>query len=258
MTDVVTIVVAYPRCTPAQGDEGNALALTYRLRLRGVPSRVVVVDEGRLPHGDVVLVGGLDESGLPRLADLLDTGGLTERVADGAVVLGVNAGYVVLGRDFEDADGTTHPGLDLLDVSFWHGPEQTGPVVAECLLPDVPTLSAYWSHRAVAAHGPTNRPLARCTVPAHGGAEGSVAGHVVGTFLHGPVLARNPLLADTILGWVTDAPLSAASEGWAGLVRRQRIGEDAKDPSGWGGLVYSRPSLRRVLASRRRWAQNRG
>lgn len=252
MTAALTIAVAYPLLTPAQADEGNALALAYRLRLRGIPSRIVVVDEGPLPPADIVIVGGLDEAGLPGLADALRTGGLMSLVADGAVVVGINAGYVVLGYDFEDDRGRTHSGLGLLDVSFVQGPSMTRPVVAECLLDGVPTLSAYTSHGSIAIGGSTLRPLARYTLPAGGADEGGVADRVLGTFLHGPVLARNPRLADSVLSWALGSPLAPAPEGWAGHVRRQRISEDVDDPTGWGGLVYSRPTLRKVLGSHRR------
>ncbi len=57
------------------------------------------------------------------------------------------------------------------------------------------------------------------------GTEGAVAGHVLGTYLHGPVLARNPALADLLLCWALDAeelaPLDDAAED---ALRQERLG----------------------------------
>jgi len=56
----VTIVVAYPLATQAQGDEGNAIALRHRLALRGIEATILLVDEGALPKAAVILFCGLD------------------------------------------------------------------------------------------------------------------------------------------------------------------------------------------------------
>jgi CobQ-like glutamine amidotransferase family enzyme len=247
MRDVVRIVVAFPLLTQAQGDGGNALALAHRLRLRGVASEVVVHDDGPLPACNVLLLGGLDEDGLGELADRLRHSGLLERVGPGCLVLAVNAGYVVLGEQFEDADGHVRPGLGVLPVSFTRGVEVTAPVVAEAGVPGVPTVSAYESHVSLAHPQPHAQPWLVVTSGAAPRPEGVVAGSVIGTFLHGPVLARNPLLADHLLGQVLGAPLAPAAEGWAGEVRRQRSAEDLADPTGWGGLRYGRPHWRQSL-----------
>jgi CobQ-like glutamine amidotransferase family enzyme len=68
--------------------------------------------------------------------------------------------------------------------------------------------------------------------------EGVVSGHVIGTYLHGPVLARNPELADVLLEWVLGRNLEPLGSGSAGELRDQRIKEDRTDPTGWGGRQY--------------------
>ena len=57
------------------------------------------------------------------------------------------------------------------------------------------------------------------------GSEGAVAGRVVGTYLHGPVLARNPALADLLLGWALgrDEPLEVLDDGPAEALRAERL-----------------------------------
>ena len=77
------------------------------------------------------------------------------------------------------------------------------------------------------------------------------SGQVIGTYLHGPLLARNADLADLLLGWALGAALDPAPATTSDALRAQRIAEDRADPSGWGGRLYgkahrrSRPSLRR-------------
>jgi CobQ-like glutamine amidotransferase family enzyme len=254
VTEPVRIVEVFPLLTQAQGDGGNALALAHRLALRGLASEVAVHDDGSLPPCEVLLLGGLDEDGLPELADRLRAAGLLERVAEGCLVLAVNAGYVVLGEEFEDPAGAVRLGLGVLPVSFTRGAEVTAPVVAEAGVPGVPTISAYESHVSQARPGPHAQPWVVVTSAGTPRPEGVVAGPVIGTFLHGPVLARNPLLADHLLGQVLGSPLPPAPEGWAGEVRRQRSTEDLADPTGWGGLRYGRPhwgdGLRRLVRRR--------
>ena len=93
----------HPLATAAQGDEGNARVLAHRAALRGIPTTVTTVQDGALPDAEIYLVGGLDDDRMPVLAQRLLDGGLADRVAAGAVVLAVNAGYQVLGTTLRHA-----------------------------------------------------------------------------------------------------------------------------------------------------------
>ena len=123
------------------------------------------------------------------------------------------AGYQIVGKSFPGADGTLHEGVGLLDVATAKGtgPRAVGEVVGE---PGddapgaLPTLTGFENHGGQTTLGPGVRPLARVI---HGvgngdgsGTEGAVAGRVIGTYLHGPVLARNPALADLLLRWALE------------------------------------------------------
>jgi CobQ-like glutamine amidotransferase family enzyme len=91
----------------------------------------------------------------------------------------------------------------------------------------VPTLTGFENHQGVTTLGPGVRPLARVTagVGNGDGTEGAYAGRVLGTYLHGPVLVRNPGLADLLLTWAAGplAPLRASDENWAALLRQERL-----------------------------------
>ena len=57
------------------------------------------------------------------------------------------------------------------------------------------------------------------------GTEGAWAGRVLGTYLHGPVLVRNPGLADLLLTWAAGRlpPLADREDQWTQLLRDQRL-----------------------------------
>jgi CobQ-like glutamine amidotransferase family enzyme len=57
------------------------------------------------------------------------------------------------------------------------------------------------------------------------GTEGAWAGRVLGTYLHGPALVRNPALADLLLTWAAGRllPLAGRDEQWTQLLRDERL-----------------------------------
>jgi len=91
----------------------------------------------------------------------------------------------------------------------------------------VPRLTGFENHQGVTSRGPGVAPLARVlTGVGNGdGTEGAWAGRVVGTYLHGPVLVRNPGLADLLLTWAVGRlpPLSRREEHWTQSLRDQRL-----------------------------------
>jgi lipid II isoglutaminyl synthase (glutamine-hydrolysing) len=225
------IVTVHPLFTGAQGDEGNARVLRHRALARGIPTTVLTVHgDDRLPSADIYLLGGVDQYGRVELAQRLRSeGALRRAVGRGAVALGVGAGYQVLGEWFTTPDGQRHPGAELLDVRCSPGEPVCGPMVT---IPGgalgLPTLSGYESHTARAQLGPDATALASLEVGVGNGndKDGAVTGRVIGTWMHGPVLARNHELADALLSWATEAPLPALPPGYGAAVRSQRLAED--------------------------------
>ena len=249
------IAVLHPLATAAQGDEGNARVLVRRAALRGITTTVSTVHDGAVPEADLYLVGGLDDARMPVLAQRLLEGGLADRVGAGAVVLAVNAGYQVLGTSYVTPDGTRHDGLALLDVRSSRAPSSfLGPVVTRARDDlGLAALSGYESHCGTTELGSAAEPFVGLEL-GHGNDgrhDGARQGHVVGTYLHGPLLARNADLADLLLGWATGESLEPAPSPTTDALRAQRVAEDRADPSGWGGRLYgkakrrSRPTLRR-------------
>lgn len=230
--DPVSIALLYPELLGTYGDGGNGVVLAQRLRWRGIPAELTDVTAGEaVPSScDIYLMGG-GEDGPQALAvrELRASRALTTAVEGGAAVLAVCAGFQLLGRSFRGPDGRPHAGLGLIDCSTDRGPgpRRVGELVVE---PSdelgIPTLTGYENHAGVTRLGPTAHPLGTVVV-GHGndsgdGSEGAIAGRVVGTYLHGPVLARNPALADLILSWVV-GPLDPLEDSEVDALRHQRL-----------------------------------
>jgi lipid II isoglutaminyl synthase (glutamine-hydrolysing) len=202
---VVTVVNVLPGLLGTYGDTGNAIALAHRLHARSLPVEVIRVDAGDpVPTGgDVYLVGGGEDRAQALAAGLIGDA-LARAVEAGATVVGVCAGLQILGRLWTDTSGTTHTGLGLLDVETEPLPHRAvGEAVVECAMPGVGRVVGFENHRGGTRLGPEARPLAtvdggvgNVLTP---GTEGAWSGRVIGTYLHGPVLALNPALADYLL-----------------------------------------------------------
>lgn len=219
----VTIVVLYPALLGTYGDGGNAKVLQRRCQWRGEPAEVLPVHFGQAvpTTGDLYLVGGGEDGAqLAVMRALAEERGartaLGRAVDGGAQILAVCAGLQLLGESFTDADGHQTAGLGLLDIRTGRlATRAVGELLAE---PDrtfnLPTLSGFENHGGHTVLGPSARPLAQVTAgtgngPAPTGksaGEGVMTPSIVATYLHGPVLARNPALADLLLSRVLNIP----------------------------------------------------
>jgi hypothetical protein len=171
---------------------------------------------------------------------LIDDGTLARRAVDGAVVLAVCAGYQIVGKSFPGADGVPHEGVGLLDIvtAKGDGARAVGEVVADVTGASLPPLTGFENHGGRTTLAADTVPLARVTAGIGNGdgsgTEGAVTERVLGTYLHGPVLARNPALADLLLAWALDTEdLAPLDDGAAEALRLERL--TAVGGSGRGG-----------------------
>jgi CobQ-like glutamine amidotransferase family enzyme len=229
----VRIVVLAHDLLGTYGDLGNGIVLEARLRWRGYPSELVVHEGGGPAPADAdiyLLGGGEDAPQSLAIDELRATDALARAVERGAVVLGVCAGYQLLGHRFATTDGRHLPGFGLLDVETVPGgilPRAVGEIAVE---PDaalgLPTLTGFENHAGRTRLGREVRPFGRVIAGSGNtgadGTEGAYAGRVLGTYLHGPVLVRNPALADLFLSWVV-GPLEPLSEPAVETLRRERL-----------------------------------
>jgi len=228
----VRIVSVFPDLLGTYGDGGNVRVLQQRLRMRGraveiisVPLTCQVPDDGDL----YVLGGGEDDAQVQALGSLRGTG-LVRAVQRGAHVLAVCAGLQLLGQSFTGADQVQHEGLGLLDAVTTRLPVRVVGEVVGAYTDGLglPALNGFSNHGGGTALGPSARPLAMTTrgqgnegVP--GSAEGAVQGTVVASYLHGPLLARNPALADWLLARVVGEELEPLPPGPPEALQADRV-----------------------------------
>ena len=224
------IVWIYPDLLSTYGDRGNLLILGRRAALRGIPVETYEVrsDQAMPTTADIYLIGG-GEDGPQALAAqrLIADGGLHRAVHQGAAVLAVCAGYQLFGSSFF-AKGAKCAGLDLLDLSSDRGETRAVGEVRGDIDPrlGLPPLTGFENHGGRTHLGPGVAPLARVTagVGNDGRTEGAWHGKILGTYAHGPALARNPAIADLLLRWAIGADsLQALDDTWADRLRGERL-----------------------------------
>jgi len=258
LSRTLTVATLFPLATVAAADEANASALVRRGAARDLTVETVTVDRAdSFVDADVYLVGGTGRGGVAALVEALTATDLVARVADGAVLLAVDAGLDAIARSWVDPSGARHQGLGLAPVSVHSAHEVTGTVVTrpDASL-DLPALIGWEANDLRTVREDDARALFTLELGAGNRteeavgetSEGVLAGPVLGTRLHGPLLALNPELADLVLARATQR-----SEPWPVLespaverARRERITESRREgPKGdW------RARLPRPVASR--------
>ena len=198
----------YPEYLNIYADRGNIAVLAERARARGHELDVVPVGLGdRVPAGGIDLFyigGGQDREQALVAPDLqAKSAALHDAAGEGAVVLGVCGGYQLLGRLYRDRSGADLPGVGLLPLETLAGERRMiGDVLLECSWADE-TLAGFENHagRTILDSGaePLGRVIAGFGNDGASGFEGCRRGRVYGTYLHGPLLPRNPWFADLLL-----------------------------------------------------------
>jgi lipid II isoglutaminyl synthase (glutamine-hydrolysing) len=187
------------------GDQGNAEVLEYRGRYLGITANIVdVTYKDSIPtNGDIYLLGGAEDAAQILSIEALhrDLETLNLVIERGAVVLAVCAGFQLLGNTFY-ADGKELKGLGLLDVDSIPGDRRfVGDIKTELIGMEI-ELTGFENHSGKTILGSNVEPLGRVKVGygnGDGKFDGAVSGNIFGTYLHGPILARNPEFADLLL-----------------------------------------------------------
>ena len=223
----LTIGLVLPDVLGTYGDDGNALVLQERARLRGIDvhiERFLLNDDIPATCDIYTLGGGEDSAQLIAAARLSASPGLQAAAADGRPVFAVCAGLQVLGHTFR-AHGEEVEGVGLLDITtspldtratgeLLSEPTQAG-ITAEL----TETLTGFENHMGATVLGPEAEALGVVTRGVGNGVgvagstdeelvDGVVQGSVIATYMHGPALARNPQLADLLIARALDVPLA--------------------------------------------------
>ena len=213
----------YPEYLNIYADRGNIAVLARRAALRGheLEMRAVGLGDALDPSAhDLLYVGGGQDREQGLVAPDLEA--KSEAVwaahARGVALLAVCGGYQLLGRGYRGRDGSFMPGVGLFAHETVAGDiRMIGDVLLECELePGLKRqLAGFENHAGQTVLDPGAAPLGRVV---HGfgndgrsGFEGCRLGRAVGTYLHGPLLPRNPWLAD----WLLAQALAHATAGAA-------------------------------------------
>ena len=226
--DRVVIAHLFPDALNLYGDRGNIVTLVRRAAWRGIEAEVRGIgadDAAALDGVDVIFIGGGADQHQRVVADALIAlaDPLRRAIGDGAALLAVCAGYQNLGHAFRSPLVGEIQGPGLLDV------ETEMPAGAERFVGGIAIevdggspiagsdtqgrrrVLGFENHSGRTTLGPTMRPLGRVLIGRGNdgatGFEGAVAlpgegdmrGLRIGTYLHGPLLPRNPHLADFVL-----------------------------------------------------------
>jgi hypothetical protein len=208
----VRIVVGhlYPEYLNIYADRGNIAVLARRAAWRGHELEVrPIAADGRIePDDDLLYIGGGQDREQALVAH--DLAAKAEQVlvagAAGAAVLAVCGGYQLLGRFYRAADGEELPGVGLFPLHTVAGDRRLiGDILLECELEpgERRTLAGFENHagrtRLDAGAEALGRVVAGFGNDGESGFEGCRVGRAIGTYLHGPLLPRNPWLADWLL-----------------------------------------------------------
>jgi lipid II isoglutaminyl synthase (glutamine-hydrolysing) len=201
----------YPDYLNIYADRGNIAVLTRRAAWRGHELDVEPVGMGDPvepgAHDLFYVGGGQDREQALVATDIAAKGdALREAVAAGVAVLAVCGGYQLLGRFYRDRSGAELPGAGLVPLHTVAGERRMiGDVLLECELEpgERRTLAGFENHAGRTILEPGAEPLGRVIAgfgnDGESGFEGCRSGRVVGTYLHGPLLPRNPWFADWLL-----------------------------------------------------------
>ncbi len=224
----------YPDLLDLYGDRGNILALAARCKWRGIEVEIRRVSLGEpidFEEADILFLGGGSDREQSILVDDLSSRKeeLRNSLEDGLVILTICGGYQLLGKYYLTGEGTRIPGLDILDLYTVAGNKRLignviievdreikqdidqnykltdiDPILKQTNPADLKTMVGFENHSGKTFLGSGLRPLGKVIKGFGNNGEDLMEGvrykNVFGTYLHGPLLPKNPHLADLMIG----------------------------------------------------------
>ncbi len=235
MADTLTIGYFYKNLLNLYGDNGNVEVLSYRTSARNIGVNVIEIEPGQKITSEIMkninllfIGGGPDSSQKQMYADLsLDKAPfIKEYIENGGVSLVVCGAYQLMGNYYKTADGEQLAGLGLFDLYTQHfgkdKPRCIGNTVAklsDTILNDQvfkavnklgDYVTGFENHGGRTFLGPNMKPFANITMGngnnSTDGGEGILYKNSIGSYFHGPILARNPHLADYLIAKALGLP----------------------------------------------------
>ncbi len=219
----IRIAWLYPDLMSTYGDRGNVIVLKKRCEWRGISAEIVPItletSLTSLHSSDIIFMGGAQDR-QQKLAseDFLKRKGpvVKQMIESGTPALFVCAAYQFVGKYYKPYQGDPIPGAGIWDLVTEHPGDQAkrliGNTVAEIINPpDLAgtTIVGFENHGGRTHLGPGMLPLAK-VVKGYGnngedGFEGATYKNTIGSYFHGPLLPKNPKIADWLISKVAGA-----------------------------------------------------
>lgn len=193
------------------GDAGNLICLTKRLEWRDIPVSIDCVGIGqecKLSDYDLVFIGGGQEFDYDALQADLNAGRRDEikaAIEDGVSFLVTCGGYQIMGSTYDTVSEVRRDYVRAFDIQTVIAPERAvGNFMFRCTpAAGGSTVVGFENHSGKTYLGDGISPLGT-TIMGHGnngedGTEGVHYKNLIGTYCHGPLLPKNPHLADYII-----------------------------------------------------------
>lgn len=202
----LNILHLYPKEMNLYGDHGNVLALTRRCEWRGIDTKVYSYEPGdEIPDNiDIIFGGGGQDSGQSKIEDDLRkiAPELKKMIEDGTPALVICGVYQLFGKYFHTHEDKMIDGIDVIDLYTEAGPTRLiGNITIES--PEFGEIVGYENHSGLTYIGDSSAAFGRVVVGAGNngsdGTEGMRYKNCIGTYLHGPILPKNPKVADWLI-----------------------------------------------------------
>lgn len=202
----ITVLQLYPRNMNIYGDWGNTLTLKRRLQWHGYQPILHEYNPGDTFHADadIIVGGGGQDSGQDTIQnDLLSIGEKIHKLADNDVPMLMICGlYQLFGKFFKAQDGHIIEGIGLLDIETHAGPERLiGNIITKST--EFDDIIGYENHSGQTFLGKNVQPLGRVFRGAGNNGQDDTEGarlkNVIGTYMHGSLLPKNPAIADFLI-----------------------------------------------------------
>ena len=206
MSKQIDIVSLYPKDMNIYGDTGNVLAITRRLRLYGYDPQAHLVNQGDPwpQHADMVLGGGGQDTGQKKIiTDLFARADLLRSLAEQGVPMLMICGlYQLFGEYFETVDGTRLDGIGVIGAyTVGSDVRRIGNLVEQS--EDFGSIIGYENHSGQTFLREGVKPLGTVGEGlgnnGEDGTEGARVHNMIGTYMHGSLLPKNPAISDFLI-----------------------------------------------------------
>lgn len=228
----IRLLQLYPHDMNIYGDWGNTLTLKRRLEWHGYAVELLEYNPGDTFPDDVDLIvgGGGQDSGQDKIqADLLKIGPTVKQLANAGVPMLMICGmYQLFGKFFKTRDGQMIEGIGLLDLETYGGNERMiGNIVTKSVT--FGDIIGYENHSGVTMLGNGVKPLGQVYRGAGNNGkdatEGAIYKNVIGTYLHGSLLPKNPAIAD----WLIEKAVERKYGEFMPTVIDDRLAQEARN-----------------------------